>query len=183
MQMDINDFGNHQEMFGFSNDGLFQGRNRYQQMSHSNTNFLNFTLDKDKRAAKKDIDALKADYYKRIDALPASATAQRDALFAELEQKMKERGAQLEEIQEAQQAKRKSEQGEKISSGVSTALDIFRKTTEAFGIGKRLEGENVGGQNQGQQVETRSQIPTWVWIAGGAVVLGLGVFAIYKFRK
>lgn len=182
MAMDINDFGIHQEMFGFA-DNRYSQRRTYQQMPNSNTNFLNFTLDKDKRAAKKDIDALKADYYKRIDALPANATAQRDALFAELEQKMKERGAQLDEIQEAQKAKRKSEQGEKISSGLSRALDIFTKTTEAFGIGKQLQGENIGNQNQVQSSERGSQIPTWVWIAGGAVVVGLGVFAIYKFRK
>lgn len=185
MAMDINDFGMHQEMFGFG-DNYYSKRRTYQQMPNSNTNFLNFTFDKDKRAAKKDIDALKADYYKRIDALPANATAQRDALFAELEQKMKERGAQLDEIQEAQKAKRKSEQGEKISSGLSRALDIFTKTTDALGIGKKLDAESGGGQNQGQGGggnNTNNQIPTWVWIAGGAVVLGLGVFAIYKFRK
>lgn len=178
MEMDINDFGLEQEAFGFGDE--------YQQMSRSNTSFLNFTFDKDKRQAKKDIDALKADYYQRIDALPLSANAQRDALFAELEQKMKERGAQLDEIQEAQQAKRKSERGEKISSGINRALDIFTQATDALGIGKQLDAGSIGGQNQGQvnnPSDPQRKIPLWIYISGGVLVLGLGILAIYKFRK
>jgi len=51
-------------------------------------------------------------------------------------------------------------------------------------MGRSIQNEQVGGGNVGGTGGApRSQVPTWVFIAGGAVVLGLGIFAIYKFRK
>jgi hypothetical protein len=190
MAMDINDFGLEHEAFGF-------GDTDYSQMANSNTEFLNLfggLFDKDKRQAKRDIEALKADYYARIDALPPSANAERDALFAELEQKMKERGAQLDQIQEAKKAKSKAERGQKIVGGLEKGLDLFSKATDALGIGRTIRGEesrggsSQGGSGQGNQGggnrnTTATNVPTWVWITGGVVVLGLGVLAIVKFRE
>ena len=86
-----------------------------------------------------------------------------------------------------QKAKRNAQRGEKISSGLDKALEIFTKTTDAFGIGKDVRGGG-GGQGQGQgggggNSQDSNKVPTWVWITGGVVVLGLGIFAIYKFRQ
>lgn len=167
----------------------------YAQLPQSNTEFLNFvTIDKDKRQAKADIEALKNDYYKRIDALPASATNERNALFAELEQKMKQRNADLADLEEAQKAKRKAERGEKISSGLQKLADLFTKTAGAMGVGKTVQGEPtgagakvVGGGDGGFDVlreDKRGRVmPIWVWIVGGLIVVGAGIYAIQKFKK
>ena len=170
--MDINDFGLEQEAFGFGDS--------YQQMSRSNTNFLNFGSDESRRAKR-----IREDYFKRIDALPANDQAGRNALFAELEAKLNEINAPTADIANVQAARNKSQRGEKIVGGLQTALNIFNKTTDALGMGKSVQGEQGGGGdgNSGGGSSTGSQVPTWVWIAGGAVVLGLGIFAIYKFRK
>jgi hypothetical protein len=172
MQMDINGFGLEQEAFGFGDS--------YQQMSRSNTEFLNFGSDESRRAKR-----IREDYFKRIDALPANDQAGRNALFAELEAKLAEINAPSADIANVQAARNKSQRGEKIVGGLQTALNIFNRTTEALGMGKSVQGEQGGGGggNGGGGSTTGSQMPTWVWIAGGAVVLGLGIFAIYKFRK
>ena len=150
----------------------------HKQMSRSNTSFLNFT---ENRKQKKELDVIRDDYFKRIDALPASDTAGRDALFAELEAKLKEKNATNEQLNEARNAKQKSDRGEKISR----ALNIFTKTTEALGIGRNV-GNEMQNRSQGVDLLPRNddrRVPIAVWIIGGAVVLGLGIFAIYKFRK
>jgi hypothetical protein len=170
MQMDINDFGLEQEAFGFGDS--------YQQMSRSNTNFLNFGSDESRRAKR-----IREDYFKRIDALPANDQAGRNALFAELEAKLAEINAPTADIANVQAARNKSQRGEKIAGGLQTALNIFNRTTEALGMGRSIQNEQGSGGNGGGGSTTGSQMPTWVWIAGGAVVLGLGIFAIYKFRK
>ena len=171
MQMDINDFGLEQEAFGFGDS--------YQQMSRSNTEFLNFGSDESRRAKR-----IREDYFKRIDALPANDQAGRNALFAELEAKLAEINAPSADIANVQAARNKSLRGEKIVGGLQTALNIFNRTTEALGMGRSIQNEQVGGGNVGGTGGApRSQVPTWVFIAGGAVVLGLGIFAIYKFRK
>jgi len=178
MSMDINDFGLENEAFGFGNS--------YEQMSRSNTEFLNLFGSKEERDAKKVIKQIKADYYKRIDALPPTANAQREALFVELENQLKAKNAKLSELEEVRKARNKSQRGEKLVGGLQSALNIFNKTTDALGMGRNVQGEQGGdGGNGGGGggSSTSSQVPTWVWITGGAVVLGLGIFAIYKFRK
>ena len=172
MQMDINDFGLQQEAFGFGDS--------YQQMSRSNTNFLNFGSSESRKAKR-----IKEDYFKRIDALPTTDQAGRNALFAELEAKLNEINAPSADIANVQAARNKSQRGEKLVSGLQSALNIFNKTTEALGMGKSVQGEQGGGGggNVGGGSTTGTQVPTWVWITSGVVVLGLGVFAIYKFRK
>jgi hypothetical protein len=172
MAMDINDFGLEQEAFGFGGS--------YQQMSRSNTNFLNFGSSESRKANR-----IKEDYFKRIDALPPTDQEGRNALFAELEVKLKEINAPNADITNVQSAKNKSQRGEKLVSGLQSALNIFNKTTDTLGMGKSVQGEQGGGGggNSGGGSTTGSQVPTWVWIAGGAVVLGLGIFAIYKFRQ
>jgi len=178
MSMDINDFGLENEAFGFGNS--------YEQMSRSNTEFLNLFGSKEERAAKNVIKQIKADYYKRIDALPATANAQREALFVELENQLKAKNAELSELEEVRKARNKSQRGEKLVGGLQSALNIFNKTTDALGMGRNVQGEQGGdGGNGGGGggSSTSSQVPTWVWITGGAVVLGLGIFAIYKFRQ
>ena len=91
---------------------------------------------------------------------------------------------------DVQKAKRRAERGDKIAGGLTKALDIFTKTTDALGIGKQVEGEGGGNQGQGQgrgndggRNRDENKVPTWVWITGGVVILGLGIFAIYKFRE
>lgn len=172
MQMDINDFGLEQEAFGFGDS--------YQQMSRSNTEFLNFGSDESRRAKR-----IKEDYFKRIDALAANDQAGRNALFAELEAKLSEINAPSADIANVQAARNKSQRGEKLVSGLQSALNIFNKTTEALGMGRNVQGEQGGGGNGGggDSSPRGTQVPTWVFIAGGAVVLGLGIFAFYKFRK
>ena len=172
MQMDINDFGLQQEAFGFGDS--------YQQMSRSNTNFLNFGSSESRKAKR-----IKEDYFKRIDALPTTDQAGRNALFAELEAKLNEINAPTADMANVQTARNKSQRGEKLVSGLQSALNIFNKTTEALGMGKSVQGEQGGGGggNVGGGSTTGTQVPTWVWITSGVVVLGLGVFAIYKFRK
>lgn len=172
MQMDINDFGLEQEAFGFGDS--------YQQMSRSNTEFLNFGSDESRRAKR-----IKEDYFKRIDALPANDQAGRNALFAELETKLSEINAPSADIANVQAARNKSQRGEKLLGGLQTALNIFNKTTDALGMGRNVQGEQgVGGNSGGGGSSSRGrQVPTWVFIAGGVVVLGLGIFAFYKFRK
>ena len=170
--MDINDFGLQQEAFGFGDS--------YQQMSRSNTNFLNFGSSESRKAKR-----IKEDYFKRIDALPTTDQAGRNALFAELEAKLNEINAPTADMANVQTARNKSQRGEKLVSGLQSALNIFNKTTEALGMGKSVQGEQGGGGggNVGGGSTTGTQVPTWVWITSGVVVLGLGVFAIYKFRK
>jgi hypothetical protein len=175
MAMDINDFGLEQEAFGFGDS--------YEQMSRSNTDFLNL-LGMESRKVKQ----IKADYYKRIDALPASDQAGRDALFNELEGKLKELNASQSDVSEVRGAKDKSKRGEKIASGLEKALNIFTQVKSGLGMGKKIEGEQDGGGGGnsgggGGKTSTGSGVPTWVWITSGVVVLGLGIFAIYKFRK
>lgn len=179
MAMDINDFGLEHEAFGF-------GDSNYSQMANSNTEFLNLFGSGDSPKAK----SLKKDYYARIDALPASDTAGKNALFAELESKLAALNASKSEIDEVANAKKKAERGEKLVGGLGKALDIFTRTTDALGIGKDLSaGGAGGGQGQGQGQgggggsRVDNKVPTWVWITGGVVVLGLGIFAIYKFRR
>ena len=172
MQMDINDFGLEQEAFGFGDS--------YQQMSRSNTEFLNFGSDESRRAKR-----IKEDYFKRIDALPANDQAGRNALFAELETKLSEINAPSADIANVQAARNKSQRGEKLLGGLQTALNIFNRTTDALGMGRNVQGEQgVGGNSGGGGSSSRGrQVPTWVFIAGGVVVRGLGIFAFYKFRK
>jgi len=189
MAMDINDFGLEHEAFGF-------GDTDYSQMSNSNTEFLNLFGFGESPKSK----SLKKEYFARIDALPASDKAGKDALFAELESKLAALNASPSEVEDVEKAKRKSERGEKIAQGLAKGLDIFGKATELLGIGRRVEGEGApqggspspsgggsqgggGGSQRGFRGADANKVPTWVWIAGGAVVLGLGVFAIYKFRK
>jgi hypothetical protein len=190
MAMDINDFGLHHEAFGF-------GDTDYSQMANSNTEFLNlFGIGESPKSK-----SLKKEYFARIDALPVSDKAGRDALFAELESKLVALNAPSSEVEDVEKAKRKAERGQKILSGIEKGLDIFGKATELLGIGRRVEGEGApqqsgspsprsggsqgggGGSQGGGRSTSANKVPTWVWIAGGAVVLGLGVFAIYKFRK
>lgn len=182
MQMDINDFGMHQEMFGFGGNDIFQGRSSYQQMSRSNTNFLNFTSAESRRAK-----SIKDDYFKRIDALPATDQAGRNALFAELEAKLNQMSASTADVADVQTARNKSQRGENISVGLKNVLNIFNKVTDALGIGKDVGGDSGSGQNQGQGggggTQPDNKMPIWPYIVGGVVVLGLGIFAIYKFRK
>jgi hypothetical protein len=170
MQMDINDFGLEQEAFGFGDS--------YQQMSRSNTNFLNFGSDESRRAKR-----IREDYFQRIDALPANDQAGRNALFAELEAKLAEINAPSADIANVQAARNKSLRGEKIVGGLQTALNIFNRTTEALGMGKSVQGEQGGRGNDGFSPSTPPRVSNWVYVVGGAVVLGLGIFAIYKFRK
>lgn len=195
MAMDINDFGLHHEAFGF-------GDTDYSQMANSNTEFLNLFGFGESPKAK----SLKKEYFARIDALPASDKAGKDALFAELESKLAALNAPSSEMDDVEKAKRKSQRGEKIGKVLQKGLDLFGKATDLLGIGRKVEGESEpqesgspsprssgggGGRSQGggggSQGGVRgadgNKVPTWVWIAGGAVVLGLGVFAIYKFRK
>ena len=175
MEMDINDFGLQEEAFGFGDS--------YAQMSRSNTEFLNLFGSGESRKAKN----LKKEYYQKIDALPASDKAGKDALFAELESKLAALNASKSDLDEVEKAKKKSERGEKVVGGLQTALNIFNKTTDALGMGKNVGSESQGGSGGGGGNSVGSakdkKVPTWVWIAGGVVVLGLGVFAIYKFRK
>jgi hypothetical protein len=153
-------------------------------MSRSNTEFLNLFGSKEERAAKNVIKQIKADYYKRIDALPATANAQREALFVELENQLKAKNAELSELEEVRKARNKSQRGEKLVGGLQSALNIFNKTTDALGMGRNVQGEQGGGRgNDGFSPSTPPRVSNWVYIAGGAVVLGLGIFAIYKFRK
>lgn len=182
MAMDINDFGLQQECFGYNKRNKRKRPTDYAQMSRSNTEFLNLT-----GKQKRELDAIKKDYFARIDALPPTADAERNALFAELEQKLKEKGAEPQDLADAQNAEKKAKRGEKINQGLQTALDIFTKTTDALGISKK-----VGNEGQGKDGNTpppppsgdkKVQVPMWAWIVGGVAVVGLGVFAIYKFRK
>ncbi len=134
MEMDINDFGLQQEAFGFGD--------AYMQMSRSNTDFLGFG---EGRKQRKELEAIKNDYFKRIDALPPTDEAGRNALFSELEAKLKEKGASNDEINAARKASRR----QKIASGLTSALDIFNKTSEALGVGKRVKGEQVSSGGGG----------------------------------
>ena len=153
----------------------------YKQMPRSNTEFLNLFGSGDTPKAK----ALKEDYYKRIDALPASDKAGKDALFAELESKLAALNAPKSDMDDVQKAKDKAQRGEKVSGILAKGLDIFTKTTEALGMGKPV-GNEMQNRSQGVDLVQRQddrQVPIAVWIIGGVVVLGLGIFAIYKFRK
>lgn len=181
MSMDINDFGLQQEGFGFGDSYYDSPTTRYSQMPRSNTDFLNFG---EGRKQKQELEAIRNDYFKRIDALPTSDEAGRNALFSELEAKLKEKGASNDEIN----ATRKAQRGQKISAGVTSALDIFNKTTSALGIGKKVEGQPTKPQEnlksgEVQNATSSQKTPIWVWVLGGVVVVGLGVFAIYKFKK
>lgn len=180
MEMDINDFGLQNEAFGFGESMYDSPNMNYSQMSRSNTDFLNFG---ERRKQRKELEAIRNDYFKRIDALPPTDEAGRNALFNELEAKLKEKGASNDEINAA----RKASRGQKIASGVSSALDIFGKATSALGIGKRIEGESASSQGLKSQAMggggTDNEVPMWIWIVSGVAVVGLGIFAIYKFRK
>lgn len=170
--LDINDFGLQQEYFGFGDD--------YVQLANSNTEFLNFF---EGRKQKKELDAIREDYFKRIDALPNDDEAGRNALFAELEAKLKEKGASNDEINQATKAAR----GQKIASGVTSALNIFNKAASTLGMGRQIRGEqniaSSGGLKSSAASGGRQGVPMWVWITGGVLVLGLGVFAIIKLKK
>ena len=187
MAMDINDFGLQHEAFGF-------GDTDYSQMANSNTEFLNLFGFGESREAKK----IKKDYYARIDALPASDKAGKDALFAELESKLAALNAPKSDIEDVQKAKTNAGRGQKILGGFQKGLDLFGKATDLLGIGKKITGEegaegqsgdggSTGGGSRGgggnRTKSTTTTIPTWVWITGGVVVLGLGVLAIVKLRK
>jgi hypothetical protein len=179
MQMDINDFGLEQEAFGFGDS--------YQQMSRSNTNFLNFGSDESRRAKR-----IREDYFQRIDALPANDQAGRNALFAELEAKLAEINAPTADIANVQAARNKSQRGEKIVGGLQSALNIFNKTTEALGIGRTIQGENVpdAGQrgivfgDEGLERERRGRtIKIATIISGSVIILGLAAYLILRKRK
>lgn len=181
MEMDINDFGLQKEYFGFGESMYRKPTTRYKQMSRSNTEFLNFG---ERRKQKQEIDALKNDYFKRIDALPVSDEAGRTALFNELEAKLKEKGESNDAINQA----RRKAFGEKLVSGVSSALNVFKQVGSALGIGKKIEGETTTnlrnkGVNNPASEPTAKKIPNWVWIVSGVAVVGLGVFAYIKFKK
>lgn len=180
MEMDINDFGLQNEAFGFGESMYDSPNMNYSQMARSNTDFLNFG---EGRKQRKELEAIRNDYFKRIDALPASDEAGRNALFSELESKLKEKGATNEEIN----ATRKASRGQKIASGVTSALDIFNKTKSALGLGKKVDGESSAPvQNQKSEPINQppsSKVPMWVWVVSGVAVVGLGLFAYYKFRK
>jgi hypothetical protein len=188
MAMDINDFGLQHEAFGF-------GDTDYSQMANSNTDFLNLFGFGESPKSK----SLKKEYFARIDALPPNDKAGKDALFAELESKLAALNTPQSEMDDVQKAKRNAERGQKIVSGIEKGLDIFNKATDLLGIGRNVGGQSApqqsgspaqsggggfqGGGGGGGRGAGAKKVPTWVWIAGGAVVLGLGVFAIYKFRK
>ncbi|NBX73332.1 MAG: hypothetical protein EBQ89_03435 [Alphaproteobacteria bacterium] len=181
MEMDINDWGLQDESFGFGNEKYKTPCPTYKQLAQSNTQFLNFFGDK--RKQKKELDALREDYYKRIDALSPTDEAGRNALFSELEQKLKEKGASFDEINETKKAQRKAERGEKIKSGLSGALDIFTKTTSALGIGRDIEGRTKSSTQTTSYTPSSKKTPIWVWVGGGVVVLGLVGFLVYKLSK
>jgi hypothetical protein len=184
MEMDINDFGLQNEAFGFGESMYDSPSMNYSQMARSNTEFLNFG---EGRKQRKELEAIRQDYFKRIDALSPTDDAGRNALFNELETKLKEKGASFDEINETRKAQRKAERGGKILSGLTTTLGAFNKTTQALGIGQRVQGESPA-TSQSLRSETMggapsNKMPMWVWIVSGVAVVGLGLFAYYKFRR
>jgi len=181
MEMDINDWGLQDESFGFGNEKYKTPCPTYKQLAQSNTQFLNFYGDT--RKQKKELEAIREDYYKRIDALSPTDEAGRNALFSELESKLREKGASFDEINETKKAQSKAQRGEKIRSGLSTALDIFSKTKSALGIGKDVEGRTKSATQPTSDIPSGKKTPMWVWIGGGVVVLGLVGFLIYKLSK
>lgn len=151
--MDINDFGFEQDYFGLN--GVRGGR--YRQLQKSNTSFLNFTIEETPEYQT----ALRRHQSVMEDLITAAdKKAEVDRFEREIRNLRVSRGV----------------------SAVGTGLQTFNNVMAQLGF-RPTTTPTTGSTTQivGNQAQPR-RFP-WGLVIGGVVVLGLGVFAIYKFRK
>ena len=151
--MDINDFGFEQEYFGLN--GVRGGR--YRQLQKSNTSFLNFTIEETPEYQT----ALRRHQSVMEDLITAAdKKAEVDRFEKEVRNMRLQRGL----------------------TGVQTGLSTFNNVMAQLGFRPTTTPTTTSTtQIAGNQAQPR-RFP-WGLVIGGVVVLGLGVFAIYKFRK
>jgi hypothetical protein len=151
--MDINDFGIEQEYFGLNG-----GRGgRFRQLQKSNTSFLNFTIEETPEYQT----ALRRHQSVMEDLITAAdKKAEVDRFEKEIRNLRLQRGI----------------------TGVQTGLSTFNNVMAQLGFKPTTTPTTTSTtQITGNQGQPR-RFP-WGLVIGGVVVLGLGVFAIYKFRK